>query len=194
MRNATMAMMPWLLLLGGARAIAVDTEFVKQTYTYKKADDIEIKADVYRSNDTKVEPVVVWIHGGALLMGGREDVPRNLSDLCRKEGLILVSIDYRLMPQLKIPAIVEDVRDALRWVDTKGPDLLFGDAGKTGVSGGSVGGERALMSGVGMEERPRAVVSYWGFGDLAGDWITKPSSDYRSQVADRTLDEARESV
>lgn len=105
------------LLLGSVGVIAADADLTKETYTYKTIGVTDIKADVYRWDDMKVEPVLVWIHGGALLFGGKEDIPRNLLDLCRKERFILVSLDYRLMPQVKVPAIVEDIRDALRWVD-----------------------------------------------------------------------------
>lgn len=42
-----------------------------RTYTCKRVGGLEIKANVYRSDDKKVRPVVVWIHGGALIMGGR---------------------------------------------------------------------------------------------------------------------------
>lgn len=50
------------------------TAFIKKTYTYKTVDDVQIKADVYRPDDTKLRPVVVWLHGGALIMGSRQYV------------------------------------------------------------------------------------------------------------------------
>ena len=37
---------------------------------------------------------------------------------------MVVSIDYRLAPETKLPAIVEDVRDACRWVRERGPKLF----------------------------------------------------------------------
>ena len=36
----------------------------KQTVTYKQAGPLAIKADVYSYRDTKIRPVVVWLHGG----------------------------------------------------------------------------------------------------------------------------------
>ena len=184
------------LLLGSVGVIAADADLTKETYTYKTIGVTDIKADVYRWDDMKVEPVLVWIHGGALLFGGKEDIPRNLLDLCRKERFILVSIDYRLMPQVKVPAIVEDIRDALRWVSTKGPQFFPADPNKIVVAGASAGGYLTLMTGFGIEPRPNALVSYWGFGDLAGDWTTMPNSAYRSPLplAGKTPDEARETV
>ena len=77
---------------------AEEPAFAKQTFTYKTAGDIEVKADVYRYADEKPQPVLVWIHGGALLMGSRSGVPPQLLDLCKSDGFVLVSLDYRLAP------------------------------------------------------------------------------------------------
>src|SRR5690606_33255179 len=81
---------------------------MKTTYTYKRVGDLEIKADVHRFDDQEIRPVIVWIHGGALIMGGRERINRQLQHLAGV-GAIIVSIDYRLAPETKLPAIVSDV-------------------------------------------------------------------------------------
>src|SRR5262249_58321917 len=122
----------------------------KKTYTNKTAGDTKIEADVYRPKDATVRPVLVWIHGGAMVMGSRGGVPRDLLDLCRSEGYCLVSIDYRLAPEVKLPAIIEDVKDALRWVREQGPKLFAIDPKKIVVSGGSAGGYMALMTRISL--------------------------------------------
>src|SRR5436190_8098774 len=91
-------------------------EWRKVTYTYKTVGDLPIQADVHRNDDERQRPVVVWIHGGALIMGHRESVPRWLVDACRERGYIIVSIDYRLAPETQLPAIIDDVVDAFRWI------------------------------------------------------------------------------
>ena len=57
------------LLLSGL-SLAEEQNVRVTTYTYKKVGELEIRADVHRANDDVTRPVVVWIHGGAL-MGGR---------------------------------------------------------------------------------------------------------------------------
>ena len=69
-------------------------------------------------------------------IGSRAGVPRNLLDLCRREGFALVSFDYRLAPEVKLPAIVDDVEDALRWLRGKGPELLHIDPDRVGDEDG----------------------------------------------------------
>ena len=51
-------------------------------------------------------------------LGGAEDI----RDLCRSEGYALVSLDYRLAPEVKLPGIIDDVNDAFRWLRTQGPE------------------------------------------------------------------------
>src|SRR5262249_10038160 len=179
---------------GAGPARADEAAFGKQTYTYKTAGETPVQADVYRAADTKVRPVVVWLHGGALIMGSRTAVPKGLLDLCRAEGFALVSLDYRLAPEVKLPAIVEDVEDAFRWLRTQGPKLFHADAERVVVAGGSAGGYLTLLTGVRIRPRPTALVAYWGYGDVDGDWYTKPSDYYRKQVPLVSRDEAYQAV
>lgn len=152
---------------------------VKKSHVYKEAGGVRIELDVHRDDSAEPRPVLVWIHGGALIMGSRAGVPRDLLDLCRTERFALVSIDYRLAPQVKVPEIIEDLQDALRWIRGKGAEVSGLDASKLVVAGGSAGGYLTLMSGFCAQPRPLALVAYWGYGDLDGDWYTKPSAFYR---------------
>jgi hypothetical protein len=99
--------------------------------------ELAIQADVYRADDAEVRPVLVWIHGGALIMGSRGSVPKNLLDLCRADGVVLVSLDYRLAPEAKLPAIISDIEDAFRWLREQGPRLFQIDPDMEGL--GKVG-------------------------------------------------------
>lgn len=166
--------------LVGAAADA--PKFSMKTYTYKTVGPTEIKADVYRAEDAAVRPVLVWIHGGALIVGSRSGVPKDLLDLCRDEGFILVSIDYRLAPETKLPAIVEDLEDAFAWVRARGPGLFHADPSRLVVAGGSAGGYLTLLAGARVKPRPRALVAYWGYGALDNEWYTKPSEHYRKSA------------
>jgi acetyl esterase/lipase len=168
--------------------------FPKKTYTYKTVGDTKIQADVYRPDDAKGRPVVVWIHGGALIVGSRNSVPPQILDLCRKEGYVLVSLDYRLAPEVKLPAIIEDIQDAFRWIREQGPTLFHADPEKLVVSGGSAGGYLTLMTGVVVRPRPRALVAYWGYGDVDGPWYTQPSEHYRKQSPLVSKEEADQAV
>ena len=163
------------------------------THTYKRVGDVEIKADVHRLNDDEVRPVVVWIHGGALIMGGRERINQQLQQLIR-DGVVVVSIDYRLAPETKLPAIISDVEDAFKWVREHGPALFAADPNRIGVWGSSAGGYLTLTAGFRVKPRPQVLVSFYGYGDLIGAWYSQPSPHPRHHVSKMTEAEARSQV
>ncbi|MDA2937159.1 alpha/beta hydrolase fold domain-containing protein [Acidobacteria bacterium AH-259-A15] len=92
-------------------AFGQDETIRTQTYTYKTVSDLEIKLDVHRLDDDVVRPVVLWIHGGALINGHRGGMNR-VKKMMLEAGYAIVSIDYRLAPETKLPAIIEDLEDA----------------------------------------------------------------------------------
>ena len=75
--------------------------------------------------------------------------------------------------------MIEDLKDGLQWVRQSGPERFAADPSRMVVAGASAGGYLALMSGVVSVPPPTAIVSYWGFGDVDGEWTTKPSEAYR---------------
>jgi acetyl esterase/lipase len=170
------------LFLGTGVSRADEPALVKTTYEYKIVGDVRISLDVYRAPGDEVRPVLVWIHGGALINGSRTSVPKRLLDLCRAAGFVLVSLDYRLAPEVKLPAIIADVEEAFRWLRGAGPKVLHIDPDRMVVAGGSAGGYLTLMTGLCVHPRPRALVAYWGYGDVDGDWYTKPSEHYRKSL------------
>jgi acetyl esterase/lipase len=177
----------------GAAFRPFEEELTPQTAVYKTVGDTKIEADVYGADD-QVRPAVVWIHGGALIMGSRKGVPRQLSELCHKEGFVLVSIDYRLAPEVKLPEIAADLRDAMHWVRTEGARRFHINPERIAVAGGSAGGYLTLLSGTGPAPRPRALVAYWGYGDVDSAWYTKPSEHYRKTAPLVSREEALKGV
>lgn len=168
------------------------------TYTYKRVGDLEIKADVnLPDSGTRPVPVVVWIHGGGLMGGERQRDSvdeRQLIDLLLAEGVAVVSIDYRLAPETKLPSIVEDVEDAFRWVRERGPELFGADPDRIAVAGTSAGGYLSLTTGFRVKPRPRAIVSYWGYGEITGPWYSTPSTQPRHNTIKVSEAEARHHV
>lgn len=155
----------------------------KRTYTYKVVDDCAIEADVYVSPGDADRPAILWIHGGALMAGSRDDIGPGDLERYLNAGYVVVSIDYRLAPETKLAGIIEDVQDAYRWVREKGPDLFGIDPERIGVMGASAGGYLTLMTGFCVEPRPKALVSFFGYGDIAGPWYSRPDPFYCKQPA-----------
>ena len=152
------------------------------THVYKTVGECQIKADVYQAAPGARKPAVMWIHGGALIMGSRKWPDARFYAELFKRGFVIVSIDYRLAPETKLPGIIEDVQDAWRWVRQEGPKRFGIDPDRIATAGGSAGGYLTLMTGFCLEPRPRALVSYFGYGDITTPWYSQPDEFYRRQA------------
>ncbi len=167
--------------------------FARKTHVYKTVGDCAIRADVYSPQQSGSRPVILWIHGGALIMGSREGIRHAQLSRYLEAGFVVVSIDYRLAPETKLPQILEDVEDAHRWVCSQGPSLFEGDPGRIAVIGHSAGGYLTLTSGYRFKPRPKALIAFYGYGDIVGDWYSKPDPFYLREPA-VSRDEALASV
>lgn len=148
----------------------------KTTVAYRKVDGHEILADVYRPKDETVRPVIVYIHGGALIMGNREWI-RNwkLLSFADQNGFAVAAIDYRLAPETKLPAIISDIEAAFIWLGGDGARQFHLDPNRMIVCGESAGGYLTLVTGYRVNPKPKALVALFGYGELNADWYTKPN-------------------
>jgi acetyl esterase/lipase len=169
--------------LGHAKA-----ETATRTFTYKKVGDLDIHLDVHREDDELIRPLAVWIHGGALINGGRGGIGR-AGRMLLDAGYCVVSIDYRLAPETKLPEIISDVEDAFRWIRKNGRKKFHADTSKIAVLGGSAGGHLTLSTGFRVDPPPDVLVPFWGYGDLIGPWLSEPSPHHRHQSKDPTAEQ-----
>ena len=155
----------------------------KKSFTFKIVDECEIKADAYMPSQKAgpARPGIIHVHGGALITGHRGNINPEKVKLYVAAGYVLVSINYRLAPEAKLKAIIEDIQDAYRWVREEGPQRFSLDPDRITVIGHSAGGYLALMTGFCVDPRPKALVSFYGYGDIVGDWYSKPDPFYRRQ-------------
>lgn len=160
------------------------------TYTFGHIGALELRADVYvPDSKSSVRGGLLWFHGGALLLGGRQNVPTEIVELGARSGFVVVSADYRLAPQATISEIAEDVTAALEWVRSAGPDLFGVDSTRVMVAGNSAGGYLAILLGA-SDPRPAAVLAYYGYGTLDSPWYTEPSAHYRRAMPLLSFEEA----
>ena len=92
-------------------------------------------------------PVIMVIHGGAFKGGDKRDIQLMPMLEGLKRDYAVVSINYRMSGEAHFPALVHDVKAAIRWVRANAEQFLF-DCNRIAVWGGSAGGYLALMAGV----------------------------------------------
>jgi acetyl esterase/lipase len=92
-------------------------------------------------------PVILAIHGGAFMGGDKRDIQLKPMLEGLKRGYAVVSMNYRMSGEAIFPALVQDVRTAIRWIRANAGIFLF-DPAKIATWGGSAGGYLSLMAGV----------------------------------------------
>jgi len=110
----------------------------------------EIPVRVYRPSAAGDLPVLVWFHGGGWVIGGLDSHDQLCRLLCDDAGCVVVSVDYRLAPEHKFPAAVDDCVAAYGWVAANAAEV-GGDAARVAVGGDSAGGNLAAV--VSLTER-----------------------------------------
>ncbi len=168
--------MAWILAM--IALLPATTLAAAVTHIYKLVNDMPIHADVYAGESAAPRPVLMWIHGGALIFGHRDMLDPGLREQALAAGFAVVSVDYRLAPETSLAEIVADVEDAYRWIRTEGPAAFGADPDAVVVAGGSAGGYLTLMMGFRATPRPAALAVFWGYGDIIGDWYAEPSEYY----------------
>jgi acetyl esterase len=99
-----------------------------------------IPARVYSSSAAKTsQPAVVYFHGGGWVQGDLETHHGLCARLAKHAGVLVVAVDYRLAPEHKFPAAVDDCVAAYRWARAKGRDV-GADTARVAVAGDSAGG------------------------------------------------------
>jgi len=89
-------------------------------------------------------PGIVYFHGGGWVIGDLDTHDVQCRQLTAEAGITVVAVDYRLAPEHKFPAAVDDAWAATRWVAAHGSELGL-DARRLAVAGDSAGGNLAAV-------------------------------------------------
>ena len=171
--------MPWYALGYRAESAGPYKVEVMVGLTYAEVDGQDQLADLYRPNNmVGLSPAVVVIHGGGWRHFDRQ-VTEGVCRLLASNGLVAVTVDYRLSKEASWPACLHDVKAAVRWVRANAKRFNV-DPSKLGVLGDSAGGHLAGLVGTagpdaglegdegtaGVSSAVQAVVAYYGLYDL----------------------------
>ena len=103
----------------------------------------EVPLRIYRPQAPGPHPVLVYFHGGGWVIGDLDTADAVGRDLCESAGCVVVSVDYRLAPEHRFPAAVDDSYAALEWAASHKDEL--GGSGRLAVAGESAGGNLAAV-------------------------------------------------
>lgn len=168
----------------------MSTQMIETAFKTTKSGQ-KVYADIVIPSTAKSDkplPILIWWHGGGLLLGSHKEREVHLERAPEKHDLILISADYRLAPQVGLPDILEDTSDLVLWTQTDEFIKLCqgkADPSQIFLSGSSAGGWLAMLtgSGIGFHEcglkslssiKIRGVLGIYPISDLQHSfWKTK---------------------
>lgn len=110
-----------------------------------------VPARLYFPGPDRPAPVLIWAHGGGFTTGGLDTHDRLCRRLAAQSGCAVLCFDYRLAPDHKFPAAIEDCRDTILWIIAHG-DKFGIDNQRVAIGGSSAGGNLAIASALMMRD------------------------------------------
>jgi acetyl esterase len=141
--------------------------------------------------------LVLYLHGGGLLLGTRSDLPEAYENMFLDRGCTLVEADYPLAPESPLHVIHGFVDALWDWVSGElsprlGCDSVF-------LFGRSSGAYLVLTLAGRLAEadgacRPTGVIDFYGYGNSTDPSITAPSETYRAYptIGSRVVDRVKQ--
>jgi acetyl esterase/lipase len=143
-------------IIPASRPDPISTDFpvaklgtVERNITYCTMDGVELKLDAYYPASANGRwPALVYIHGGSWT-GGDKRSPATQGDRVAlvEAGFLVVSINYRLAPEYRFPAMIEDAKCAVRYLRAHADEYNL-DPERMGAFGNSAGGHIAALLGL----------------------------------------------
>jgi acetyl esterase/lipase len=169
----------------GVRGVSVERDVV-----FARLDDgRELHLDLFRPAGTPSgAPCLVFVHGGAWVIGHREQQGQPMLHALAAQGWVCVSVEYRLSPRATFPDHIIDVKRGIAWVREHAAELGV-DPGFLVASGISAGGHLASLAALtpndpeyqpGFEPADTSVsgcVSFYGIYDFADRERLWPARD-----------------
>jgi acetyl esterase len=115
-------------------------------------------------------PALVFLHGGGWTIGDLDTHDVVCRELCNRARCAVIAVDYRLAPEHKFPAAVDDAIGATRWVAANGASLAI-DPRRVAIGGDSAGGNLATVTALHLRDH--------GGPALALQLLIYPATDMR---------------
>jgi pectinesterase len=138
--------------VAGIEAVVRPAGFVEDI-EYGRAGGQRLLLDAFVPNGNDLRPVVILIHGGGWSSGTKKDMEFLFGPLS-EANFAWFSISYRLAPEHRWPACMDDVRTAIRWVKANG-SAYKADFKRIALVGYSAGGHLACLAAVLADETDR---------------------------------------
>ena len=139
--------------------LAGEAEPVARVEDYRIPGNPEIPVRLYVPDTAQPAPVIVYFHGGGWISGDYANIDAPVRALANRSRCAIVSVNYRLAPEFKYPAALDDASTAVSWASREG--ARFGwDGSKLAVAGDSVGGTLAAAVALRLRDEGGPAVAF----------------------------------
>ena len=162
--------MKWSILIALVLALPLSLHAeLKTDIEYAKAGDMSLTLDAFVPEGSGPFPTCILVHGGGFTKGDKTSFIKPLFQPLSDAHFTWFTINYRLAPQHRWPACLDDVETAIRWVKAHAAEYKV-DPARIALIGESAGGHLVSMAGVrmkaGCDTRLAAVAPFYGPHDL----------------------------
>jgi acetyl esterase len=121
-----------------------------------------LRVRLYRpsGNVARLLPTILYFHGDGWVIGSLEGYDAVCRYFCSRSGCAVVAVDYRLAPEHKYPAAIEDAVAAFRWLAANGASLGI-DPARIVLAGDSAGATIATVAARELRAEPRPPCLQW---------------------------------
>lgn len=149
-------------------------------HTYVQDNDFSLQMTFFPANsESDKQCTLLYLHGGALIYGARDDLPLLYREQFLNAGYSLLTIDYLLAPEDSLPTILDNLIKGIEWFSDHARDTLDLKSSDYVLFGRSAGAYLCfLLMKQHLPIYPKGLISFYGYSSLLENSFTNPSSYY----------------
>lgn len=152
----------------------------EEVFTYAQKDGLTLHASFYRSTVKELQnKTIIYFHGGGLIWGDRNDLPKDYIQLFLKNVFHFLTFDYRLAPETKLDGIYQDIQDGFHWFHNEFSKTLHLNSSAFILFGRSAGAYLAFLAAKDTTlPKADALIIFYGYSSIRESFYLRPNSHY----------------
>lgn len=156
------------------------TQFLQMIVPINIENKLQLYATFFKSLNSEIpyRGTILYFHGGGLIFGERDDLPKEYISLLTEAGYGILALDYLLAPESKIDQITQSSQNSVEWFINHGVKQLDLPHRNYYLMGRSAGGYLAIYNAVHASLPPKGLISFYGYYNLNEASFNVPSRHF----------------
>lgn len=152
---------------------------MKQIFTHTTLNNLNLEASYYPTPHEN-KGIIYYFHGGGLIYGDRDDLPKEYIEQFNEAGYSFLSFDYPLIPEIKIDSIIDSLEAGINSLSQQ--ELLKDENLQEPIYfGRSAGAFLSLQLAASKNLiSPKKIISFYGYYSLEEPLLIQPSEHYKT--------------